>query len=57
MDSGEHGTVRTASTGIIKAAVALCLMAAFFIAFFLAPGVAAAAALLIVVGIELLRRR
>jgi len=60
MDAGEqteHSTLRTASTSIIKAGVALGLMVVFFIAFFLAPGIAAAGALLIVIAIELLRRR
>ena len=57
MDTGEHSTVRTATTSILKAGIALGLMVVFFICFFLTPGVTAAAALLIVVGIELLRRR
>ena len=56
-DEGEHGTLRTASTSIIKAGVALGLMVVFFICFFLAPGFTAAAALLIVIAIELFRRR
>jgi hypothetical protein len=56
-DTDEHGTLRTASTSIIKASLALGLMAVFFICFFLAPGLTAGAALLIVIAIELLRRR
>jgi hypothetical protein len=49
--------LRTASTSVVKAGVALALMAAFFILFFLMPGVTAAGALLLVVGFELFRRR
>jgi len=56
-EANEHGTLRTASTSIIKAGVALGLMVVFFICFFLAPGFTAAAALLIVIAIELFRRR
>jgi hypothetical protein len=50
-------TALTASTSVIKAGIALGLMAIFFICFFLAPGLTAAGALLIVIVIELLRRR
>ena len=53
----QSGTVRTASTSVVKAGLALALMAAFFILFFLMPGVTAAGALLLVILFELFRRR
>lgn len=49
-------TAVSISMGILKAAFALALMAVFFILFFLTPAVAAAGALLLIFGIEALRR-
>ena len=53
---GRGSSLRTASAGIIKAGIALGLMAAFFICFFLAPGLTAAAALLLVLLYEMVKR-
>lgn len=57
MSSQLIGAARAASTGIIKAALALGLMGLFFAGFFLAPGLTAATALLLVPLFELIRRR
>lgn len=47
----------TASVGVVKAAVALILMAIFFALFLIAPGPTAGGALIGIVLFELLRRR
>lgn len=57
MSAETQSTVRTASTSVVKATFALTLMAAFFVCFFLMPGVTAAGALLLVLLFELVRRR
>ena len=57
MSTGERGTVRSVSSGVIKAALALILMAVFFVAFFLTPAIAAGGALLLIFAFEAVRRR
>ena len=52
-----RGSVRIATTGVVKAGIALGLMVVFFIGFFMAPGVTVAGALLLVVLFEILRRQ
>lgn len=49
--------LRTASASVIKAAVALALMAVFFVFFFLAPAVTTLTGLVLVLLFEFLRRR
>lgn len=57
MSGDSRSGIRIASTGVIKAGIALGLMAVFFICFFLAPGPTVAVALVVVLAIELFRRR
>jgi hypothetical protein len=51
------GPLRTASLGVLKATVALVLMALFFTLFLIAPGPTAGGALIGIVLFELFRRR
>lgn len=51
------GEFRTASVGILKATLALVLMALFFTLFLIAPGPTAGGALIAVALVELFRHR
>lgn len=57
MSAEGRGSVRSVSAGVIRAAIALIAMAAFFVLFFLTPAIAAGVALLLVFAFEALRRR